>query len=121
MVIKRLAVVGSRSYNDYQTVKQTIAALSPSEIISGGAVGADTLAERVASELGIPITVYLPDWDTRGIKAGVLRNRDIVDSADAVLAFWDGSSKGTLNSINLAKSLKKKLYVITSSDAATLY
>ena len=80
-------------------------------IISGGANGADTLAEMFADKFGCPILIIRPDWDAYGKRAGFLRNEEIVNEADVVLAFWDGESKGTKHTINLTKKAGKKLII----------
>lgn len=84
------------------------------DVISGGAAGADSLGARWAAEQGIRLTEYLPDWAAHGRKAGFLRNEDIVKAADTVLALWDGTSKGTANSLAIAKRLKKPTIIIYS-------
>lgn len=112
----KLAIVGSRNFFDYNLLCQTIAvyyAEKPiSEIISGGAVGADSLAARWAKEFEVALTEILPEWDRFGKRAGFIRNEDIVKRADMILAFWDGESKGTQNSLSIAKRLKKPTFII---------
>lgn len=92
----RVAVVGSRQVND-EVLKQILLVLpvSTSEIISGGADGVDALAAQVAELLEIPLKTFLPDYETYGKRAPLIRNLKIVDYADEVLAFWDGRSHGT--------------------------
>ncbi len=69
--------------------------LNASLLISGGACGVDTLAEQAARELCIPIQILRPDYRTHGRLAPLVRDDKIVQQADLVLAFWDGSSSGT--------------------------
>jgi hypothetical protein len=57
------------------------------------------------------LEVFYPDWDKYGKKAGPLRNELIIQSADLVLAFWDGTSRGTKSSIDFALKYKKELRV----------
>lgn len=90
-------------------------------IVSGGARGADTLAERYASERGIKMLVIKPDWDRHGKSAGLIRNRDIIAQADVVIAFWDGDSPGTKYAIDYSKKLGKKLYVVSTKGLETNY
>lgn len=108
-----VAIIGSRTFTDYERAKEFLAALdlNISRIISGGARGADAIAERYAAEHGIPITVYPADWERYGRGAGMIRNKQIVADADVVIAFWDGASKGTKNSVELARKAKKKLVI----------
>lgn len=106
----KLAIVGSRCLNnvDIETYIQEV----PTEIISGGAKGVDTLASEYAIRNNIKLTEFLPDYKKYGIAAPIIRNSQIVESCDKLIAFWDGKSRGTLNSINLAKKLCKQLQVI---------
>jgi len=108
-----LAIVGSRNFKNMELMSEHIHALQPTNIISGGAKGADTLAKQYAQEHGINIIEHKPDWKQFGRGAGIIRNKTIVESAEHVLAFWDGKSLGTKNSIHYAKKLNKPLTVIT--------
>ena len=107
----RLAVVGSRTFNDYALMCAVLDRFEIIEIISGGARGADALAERYAHERRLPITVFPADWDAHGKSAGFLRNREIVAAADEVVACWDGRSRGTRHAIELARTSGKVVYV----------
>lgn len=75
------------------------------EVVTGGAKGADSLGERWAKDRNIPCRVFLPDWKVYGRKAGLLRNLDIIKNCDVVVAFWDGKSKGTQHSLKEAGKL----------------
>ena len=101
-----LAIVGGRDFTDYALLKKTVDKIREeyeiTRIVSGGARGADSLAERYAQENDIPILVLKPDW-SKGRGAGLARNKDIVEQSDFVLAFWDGESKGTKNTISRTK------------------
>lgn len=112
----KVAIVGGRTFNDYNLLKKTMDELYEgiiiSEIVSGGAKGADTLAEKYAKENGIKIKVFLPDWTNLGKKAGPIRNEEIIKYCYECVAFWDGVSTGTLSSINLSKKHGKKCSVI---------
>ena len=96
----RVAVVGSRSLDDrsYQTLTENIPS-GVSEIISGGASGADSLAEQYARERGLPVTVIRPDYKTYDRHAPLIRNSQIVSESDFTLILWDGVSRGSLNVI----------------------
>jgi len=110
-----IAIVGSRNFNDYDSlvkfIKEKIHLKEIKYVISGGARGADKLAEQFAYHYSFDIRVVYPNWRKYGRSAGFLRNKIIIENADVVFAFWDGESRGTLSSINLAKNLDKKLYV----------
>lgn len=83
-----------------------------SQIISGGAIGADSLAERYALEKDIPLLEFIPDWDKFGKSAGMVRNKDIVKSCDILVSFWNGTSPGTKMSIDYARRLGKKVIIV---------
>ena len=105
-----MAIIGSRECKDMTTA--SIAAKLPencTKIISGGARGVDALAERVAIENGIPISIYEPDYEIYGKLAPLVRNIKIIENADLVLAFWDFSSKGT--EYTIVKCLEKQIPV----------
>ena len=112
----KIAIVGSREFTDYKLLMSTILSkIMYSDItcvVSGGAKGADKLGEQFADELGIEKLIFKPDWNQYGKRAGYMRNIDIINAADIVFAFWDGVSKGTLHSINLAKSTSKVIHII---------
>jgi len=72
----------------------------------------DKRTDQFAREENIKLTEFIPDWDRFGKRAGFMRNEDIIKSADVVLAFWDGVSKGTQNSLSIAKRLKKPTFII---------
>jgi hypothetical protein len=84
------------------------------EVVSGGATGVDELGEAWAKAQGIPITQFLvskADWDTYGKSAGPRRNRVMAAYGDALLAIWDGASRGTANMIAEMRSLGKPTIV----------
>ena len=105
----KIAVVGSRSI----TVADLRKYLSDcEEIVSGGAVGVDSCAAEYAQKNGLKLTVFLPEYHTYGRAAPIVRNKKIVEYADKVLAFWDGSSKGTLSVIKYAEKIGKPCGII---------
>lgn len=116
MSFGRIAVIGSRTFNDYDLLRDTILSkFNPSdiqEIVSGGARGADKLGEQFAQEFGLKTNIFLPDWERYGKRAGFIRNTDIIKNSDLVFAFWDEKSTGTLNSINTAKKLNIPVIII---------
>ena len=110
----KIAVVGSRSFPNKVFVKDTVKSflVHPTyTIVSGGARGVDTWAEEVAKELGLNTIIFKADWDNHGKSAGFMRNEKIINEADLVLAFWDGSSNGTKHSIDLARKNKKPINI----------
>ena len=112
----KLAVVGGRTFNDYERLEIILNSLIDSygftTIVSGGAQGADTLAAKFANEHNMMKIIHLPNWDLHGKSAGFIRNRDIINDSDMVLACWDGLSRGTSNSIALAKEQKKNTLIL---------
>ena len=112
-----IAIVGGRDFNDYTLLKESILAYidahgKPENIVSGGAKGADTLAAQFATEMGIPLLVFKPDYQKSGRGATLVRNTQIIENAEVVFAFWNGQSKGTNDSIKKAKKLEKELHII---------
>lgn len=81
-------------------------------IVSGGARGTDTLAERFAEEKGYKKEIHYAKWHLLGPCAGYLRNHAVVNDADMVVAFWNGISKGTRHVINIAKRDCSRVHVI---------
>lgn len=110
-----LGIVGGRNFHDYQLLENKIKSLYSAHdidlIVSGGAQGADTLAERFAAIYHIPTKIYYPNWKAYGKQAGHIRNASIVSKSDIVIAFWDGSSRGTMSTIQLCKKQQKKCIV----------
>ena len=106
----KLGVIGSRSIIDIELEKYVPTDVD--SIVSGGARGADSLAAEYARKHGIPLTVIPPDYERYGRAAPIVRNKQIVDTADGVLAFWNGSSRGTRSVINYAKRRGKPISII---------
>lgn len=112
----KVAVIGSRSFKDCSKLTMVLDELSEiTHILSGGAEGADNCAEYYAKKQGLPITIFFPNWKRYGRKGGLVRNRDIIENCDMCVAFWDGKSRGTANSLKLAKSLGKEIKLINFS------
>lgn len=110
----KIAIVGSRDFVNYSLMKKT---LDPhldkiGMIVSGGAKGADILAQRYAQENAIPIHIIYPDWKKYGKRAGFRRNVQIANLAERMIAFWDGESRGTKHSIDKMKQLEKPVVII---------
>lgn len=81
-------------------------------VVSGGASGVDSFAEALARGKGLQTVVFPALWGTYGKRAGAIRNRQIVEASDRIVAFWDGKSKGTKISIDIAKELKKPCEIV---------
>jgi hypothetical protein len=107
----KLAVIGSRTFKDYELMCSVLNPLNIDLIVSGGAKGADSLAERWAKENRVQTLIFHPNWDTYGKKAGIMRNFDIIDSCDQLIAFWDQKSKGTKQALDYARKIGKGVKV----------
>jgi len=103
-LINRNIFKGIESLVPFSKIDETI-------IISGGARGVDTEGESWAKSFGFPVKRFLPEWNKYGKKAGFLRNKEMINEADALIAIWDGKSKGTEHTINLAKEKNIPFYV----------
>lgn len=109
----KIAIIGSRecgNINFEQELKNRLLIFENDTIISGGARGIDTIAAQYARKRGMKLLEFRPDYATFGRGATFVRNRLIVDMADVVVAFWNGSSRGTKYTIDYAK--KKYVPVI---------
>jgi uncharacterized phage-like protein YoqJ len=102
----KVAVVGSRGITNKEMIFGVLENYDITSIVSGGAIGVDTIAEEYANSLNIQTEIFLPDWKQYGRAAGIIRNRDIIENSQMTIAFWDGESKGTLSSIKHSWKLK---------------
>lgn len=121
--MKKVAIIGSRTFTNYRICKEVIENIvedSKIMIVSGGAKGADALGEKFADENNLMKLIFKPDWEKFGKSAGFKRNTQIIENSDIVIAFWDYESKGTKNSIDTAKKLKKDLYIIDTRNIENL-
>lgn len=109
-----VAIVGSRAWPYPQAVIDYVAKLPANTVVvSGGAKGVDTWAEQAARQRGLDVKVFPADWNTYGKSAGFRRNADIVNACDELTSFWDGVSRGTAHSVELARKAGKPVTVIT--------
>ena len=109
----RVIIAGNRTFNDYEFLKQQCNDIlhgtpqSRIQFLSGGATGADALGERYARECWSKDPQVFPaDWETHGNAAGPIRNKQMAENADMLIAFWDGKSKGTGDMIKQAYKMK---------------
>ena len=109
----KVIIAGGRDFNDYELLKDKCDKILNSQIeitiVSGGANGADYLGEKYAKEREYELIIFPADWNKYGKSAGPIRNTQMAENSDALIAFWDGKSKGTQHMINLAE--KKGLMV----------
>jgi hypothetical protein len=121
-----MLVVGSRDYSNYQKMSQILDFLLKNQkkkgrkiiVVSGGAKGADSLAERYADEKGFQKHIMPAQWDVYGKSAGYRRNREMhIFIANpnckhrGVIAFWNMKSKGTRHNFQLAEEFNSPLRV----------
>lgn len=107
--LMKIAIVGSRTVS---CVELDAFVSADDEIVSGGALGVDRCAAEYARAHGLPLVEFLPQYERYGRAAPIVRNRQIVDYADKVVAFWDGKSKGTQSVIAYAKKMGKECIVV---------
>jgi len=101
----KIIIAGSRGITDYEVVEAAVAesGFAATVVVSGGADGVDALGERWALEHGLHVVRFPARWKYYGRRAGVIRNLEMVRFADALVAVWDGQSKGTGHTIREAR------------------
>ena len=112
----KVIIAGGRDFADYDLLKSTMNNLLKNIkdriiIVSGAARGADQLGEKYANEMGYSIKRYPARWDLYGNAAGPIRNEEMAKYADALVAFWDGHSRGTKSMIELGERYGLKIRV----------
>lgn len=109
----KIIIAGGRDITDPGLVMLAMAHSGwiPSEVVSGGATGVDALGEQWAAQWGIPVRRFPADWKRHGNAAGPIRNREMAAYADALVAIWDGKSRGTANMISEAQQRGLQVYV----------
>ena len=116
----RVIIAGGRNFDDYVILKCTMDKILANivegiVVVCGMARGADTLGEQYAREKGYEVNYFPADWDKYGKSAGYRRNEQMAQNADALVAFWDGQSRGTKYMIDLAYRYGLKVRVIRYS------
>lgn len=112
-----IVISGSRSFDDYKyfhsVMKEYLTNRNKEDIVivAGAARGADTMAKNYASKYGYEFYEIPADWNLKGKAAGIIRNVQMAEIADEIIAFWDGRSKGTAHMIGEALKRKIKLKV----------
>ena len=123
----KVIIAGTRDFNDYAFLKKNVdyflQGINPNneeiEIVSGNARGADKLGERYAKEHNLPVKLFPGNWHKYGKRAGYLRNQEMANYSDVLIAFWDEKSKGTKHMIDIAK--KQDLTVIVVGYVLRMY
>lgn len=117
----RVIIAGSRTFSNYQLLRDSCNSLLSEKqrthtvvVISGTAQGADRLGERYARERDFQLRRFPADWNRNGKAAGIIRNAQMAENADALIAFWDGKSRGTRNMIETAKKKGLAIRIINT-------
>ncbi len=110
----KLAIIGSRSLRNVKLDEYIPDGVE--ELVSGGAVGIDSLVREYAKAQGISLVEFLPDYKRYGRAAPLVRNKEIAEYADEAIAFWDGSSRGTMHTVALFRENGKRVRLIQPKD-----
>lgn len=112
-------IAGSRGITCPYVVGRAVekSGFAVTEVVCGMARGVDTLGRIWAQYYAIPVSEFEPDWDYHGKKAGFVRNQEMADYADALIAIWDGVSRGTRDMIDRAQKKGIKVYVYRTDYA----
>jgi len=115
----KLIVAGGRDFVDYRLLSNALNEIASTvyqneaiSIVSGMARGADSLGNRFAHEHKVKLYEFPADWNTHAKSAGFIRNKQMGNFADGLLAFWDGKSRGTAQMIEYMRSLNKPVNII---------
>lgn len=106
----KLAIIGSRNLKIENLEKYLPSGIT--EIVSGGAIGIDTIAAEYAKKQGIILKEFLPEYQKYKKNAPLIRNKQIVNYADEALIFWNGKSHGTKYTMELFRQANKKFTLI---------
>lgn len=109
----RTIIAGSRGFTNIQDVRDAIikSGFLITTVLSGTAKGVDRLGEQWARENQCFCERYPADWDRHGAAAGPIRNEEMANVAEALVAVWNGRSRGTRHVIEVAKKKGLKVYV----------
>jgi hypothetical protein len=116
----KVIIAGSRSVDDYGHIVYAIgqSGFTVEEVVSGTARGADQLGELWARRHFVCCTKFPADWNRLGKQAGYVRNQRMAEYADALIAIWDGQSRGTKHMIDIMRKQGKPVFVRNLSGAA---
>lgn len=113
----RVIIAGGRDFCNYALLEQTMDRLllnieDDIAVVCGMARGADSLGEIYAKNRGYDVHPFPAEWNKYGKSAGYRRNEQMAQNADALVAFWDGKSRGTKHMIDIANRYNLKVRVI---------
>lgn len=120
-----MIIAGGRDFDDpkllFSTCDRMLQNQKEVEIVSGGQktlieneyryIGADFFGEMYAYARKHQLKVFPANWDEYGKSAGPIRNKQMADYADALILFWDGTSKGSKSMLDLAEAKGLKIFV----------
>jgi len=113
----RVVIAGGRDFSNVALMANALSDLfqkhqHPSVVVSGRAAGADSLGEMWANENGVPVKPFPANWKEHGKGAGFIRNKQMAEYADVLVAFWDGKSRGTKHMIETMQAMQKPVHII---------
>ena len=120
--MRRVIIAGGRDFDDNDFLMEVMADLYEGvfdpkiEVVSGGATGADTLGAEWAAIWSLPVRTFPADWEAYGKAAGPVRNQQMAEYADVLVAFWDGKSRGTRSMIQIALNEGLEVHVYRYDD-----
>lgn len=122
-----LLIAGGRDFSDYSLALKTLDDYETLDaggrsivVVSGGARGADAIGEMWAKARGHTISRMTPDWNLYGRRAGLVRNTDLVNACSDAVVFWDGSSRGTKDTITKLQAAGKTHRIITYGNVVQI-
>lgn len=110
----KVVIAGSRSITDHDLVTEVIfdSGFDITEVVCGGAYGVDLIGKRWANDRDIRVKMFMADWEKSGKKAGMIRNREMAEYADAAIIICNDSSKGSIGMLNSIKNTGKPYYIV---------
>jgi hypothetical protein len=112
----KVIIAGGRDFGNsdilFKNCDEILKEYKDIEIVSGTANGADKMGEYYARQKGYQVKKFPAQWEKYGKSSGYIRNKEMSEYGDILIAFWDGSSKGTKNMIELAESKNIQTHVI---------
>jgi hypothetical protein len=119
----RVIIAGSRYINDYGLVKEAIrrSGFQIDEVVCGGTQGVDALGARWAAENGVPVKLFKAQWRRLSRRAGLVRNLQMATYADALIAVWNGTDRGTFHLIRVMEDAGKPVLVLKFDAQANVW
>jgi hypothetical protein len=110
----KVIIAGCRYISSVLLIEQAVkeSGFYITEVVSGGCRGIDICGEEWANVKCIRITIFNAEWKKHGKKAGMMRNGVMAQYGDALIAIWDGESRGAKNMIDLMRKKNKPVYIL---------